>query len=67
MNMNIKGDFQICISVPLSMFDCFVTTRIKGLKHDLNLRRSHWNSSLNKVFLEILQISQENTCVEVSF
>ena len=36
-------------------------------KHDLNLRSSHWNSSVKKVFLEILQISQENTCIEVSF
>ena len=35
-------------------------------KHDLNLRSSNWNSSLKKVFLEILQISQENTSVEVS-
>ena len=36
-------------------------------KHDLILRSSPWNSSVKKVFLEILQISQENTCVEVSF
>ena len=36
-------------------------------KHDLNLRSSNWSSSVKKVFLEILQISQENTCVEVSF
>ena len=36
-------------------------------KQDLNLRGSHWNSSVKKVFLEILKISQENTCVEVSF
>ena len=33
-------------------------------KHDLNLRSSHWNSSVKKVFLEVLQISQENTCVK---
>ena len=36
-------------------------------KHELNLRSSHWNSSVKTVFLEIFQISQENTCVEVSF
>ena len=36
-------------------------------KQDLNLRSSHWNSSVKKVFLEILQILQKNICVEVSF
>ena len=36
-------------------------------KHELNLRSSHWKSSLEKVFLQILQISRENTCVEVHF
>ena len=36
-------------------------------KHDLNLRSSHWNYSVKKVFLKILQISQENTCAEISF
>ena len=36
-------------------------------KHELNLRSSQWNSSAKKVSLEILQISQESTCVEVSF
>ena len=36
-------------------------------KHELNLRGSHWSCTVKKVFLEILQISQENICVEVSF
>ena len=36
-------------------------------KHELNLRSSHWSCSVKKVFLENLQISQENNCVEVSF
>ena len=36
-------------------------------KHELNLRNSHWNSSLKEVFLDNLQISQENTCLVVSF
>ena len=30
-------------------------------KHHLNFRSSRWNSSVKKVFLGILQISQENT------
>ena len=34
-------------------------------KQELNLRNSHWSGSVKKVFLENLQISQENTCVEV--
>ena len=29
-------------------------------KHKLNLRSSHWNCSLKKVFLEVLQISKES-------
>ena len=36
-------------------------------KQELNLRSRHWSCSVKKVFLENLQISQENTCVEVSF
>ena len=36
-------------------------------KHELNLRSSHWSCSVKRVFLEHLQISQENDCVEVSF
>ena len=36
-------------------------------KHELNLRSSHWSCSVKIVFLENLQISQENNCVEVSF
>ena len=36
-------------------------------KHELYLRSSHWSCSVKKVFLEILQISQENTCVKASF
>ena len=31
------------------------------------LRSSHCSCSVKKYFLEILQISQENTCIEVSF
>ena len=30
-------------------------------KHELNLRYSHWSFSVNKMLIEILQISQENT------
>ena len=30
-------------------------------------RSSHWRCSVKKVFLKILQISQENTCVTMSF
>ena len=36
-------------------------------KHELNLRSSHWSFLLKNVFLEILQISQEKTCVKASF
>ena len=36
-------------------------------KHELNVRSCHWNSSVKEVFLKILQVSQENNCVEVSF
>ena len=36
-------------------------------KHELNLRSSHESCSVKGVFLEHLQISQENDCVEVSF
>ena len=36
-------------------------------KHELNIRSSHWSSSVKKVFLKIVQISQENTFAEVSF
>ena len=36
-------------------------------KHELNLKSSRWICSLKKVFSENLQISQENTCAEVSF
>ena len=35
--------------------------------HDLNLRSSHWDSSVKKEFLEVLQISQENTFAEFFF
>ena len=28
---------------------------------------THWNSSVKKVFIDILQVSQEKNCVEVSF
>ena len=31
-------------------------------KHELNLRSSHWCYSVKRVFLEHLQISQENDC-----
>ena len=44
---------------------CFCSGRL--WKHELNLRSSHWSCSVKKVFLENLQISQENDCVEVSF
>ena len=33
----------------------------------LKTRSSHWRHSVKKVFLNILQKSQENTCVEISF
>ena len=36
-------------------------------KHDLNLRSSHWDFSVKKEFLEVLQISQENTFAEFFF
>ena len=36
-------------------------------KDELNAKSSHRNSSVKKVFLEILQVSQKNNCVEVSF
>ena len=36
-------------------------------KHELYLRSSHWSCSVKKMFLENLQISQQNSCVEVSF
>ena len=36
-------------------------------KHKLNLRGSHWSCSVKKVFLENLQISQENDCDKVFF
>ena len=36
-------------------------------KYQLNHRSSHRSCSVKKVFLENLQISQENTCVEVCF
>ena len=36
-------------------------------KQESNLRSSHWSCSVKKVFLENLQISQENNCIEVSF
>ena len=36
-------------------------------KHELHLRSSHWNSSVENIFLEILQILQENTCVKSLF
>ena len=32
-----------------------------------NLRSSHWSCSVKKMFLEILQISQGNTCDEADF
>ena len=36
------------------------------LKYGLNLRYSHWNFFIKKVFLEISRFSKENTCVAVS-
>ena len=37
-------------------------------RHKLKLRSSHWSHcSVKNIFLENFQISQENTCVEVSF
>ena len=42
-------------------------SRTNFRKHELNLRSSHWSCSVKKVFLENLQISQEDTCVEVYF
>ena len=36
-------------------------------KHELNVRSSHWKSTVKKELLEILQISQESNCVEASF
>ena len=33
-------------------------------KHELNLRNSHWNCSVEKGVLRIFLISQGNTCVE---
>ena len=36
-------------------------------KHELNLGSSHCSCSIKKVFLETVQIFQENTCIEVSF
>ena len=34
---------------------------------ELNLKSSCWSCSVKKVFLDIWQVSQENTCAEVSF
>ena len=45
-------------------------SRTSFWKQELNLRRNLSSvnlSSVKKVFLENLQISQEDTCVEVSF
>ena len=36
-------------------------------KHELNLRSSHWSCSVKRVFIEHLQITQENDCLEISF
>ena len=35
--------------------------------HELNVRGSHQNSSVKKLFLEILLVSQQDNFVEVSF
>ena len=60
-----KFFFQVNL---VSIADCHTGFYAELLwKHDLNLRGSHWNSSVKTVFLEISQISQKNTCVEVSF
>ena len=42
-------------------------SRTNFWKQELNLRSSPQSYSVKKVFLENLQISQEDTCVEVSF
>ena len=80
MNTNISGDFQISISVPLKMSKRTITFKInlcKLLKKFSLLKQS--TKSMNysevatggvlqeKVFLEISQKSQENTCDRVSF
>ena len=36
------------------------------VSHKLLFRKSHWRCSVKKVFLEISQNSQDNTCVKVS-
>ena len=36
-------------------------------KHILNLRSNHWSCSVKRMFLEHLQISQENDCVKAPF
>ena len=44
----------------------FKTLFITAQKH-IQSRNSHWRCSMKKVLLEILQNSQENACVRVSF
>ena len=61
-NTNIWGDLQICISAPLK-----VTFRLWFMLHKYLPEAFVRKCSVKKVFLEISQNSQENTCVRISF
>ena len=44
-----------------------VATSVEAICSLGKVRSSHWRCSLKRVFLKVLQSSQENTCVGVSF
>ena len=66
----LHGDIVMVISTPQLLMEsdfCFCTT--SNHAHDL-LRFAMWRSgrrSVKKFFLKLLQNSQENTCIRVSF
>ena len=45
----------------------WISVNVLSNTHGLIYRSSHWRCSVKKMFLEILQNSQENICARVSF
>ena len=49
------------------LLPCFFKNYLANIRFRFEFRNSHQRCSIKKLFLEILQYAQENTCVGVSF
>ena len=70
--VSLSISLSVCLSLSLSRSLSLALSLYTSWKHQkissfLFIKTANWGCSVKKVFLEILQNSQENTCARVSF